>query len=126
MDDIDIKSTLKTPAILFNESEKRLIIEGRSILENPAKFYSPLITKLKHYHTHPIGKLEVDFKLEFFNTTSSIVILKVLKHLFLLQASNTEIIINWYYDEHDSDLLEVGRDYSELLNFPFNFIATSI
>jgi len=123
MGDINIKPTRKTPSILFNESEKRLIIEGRSILENPARFYKPLIAKLKDCYNRPIGKLEIDFKLEYFNTTSSIVILQVLKHIYSLHNSNSEIIINWYYDEDDEDLLEVGQDYSELLNFPFNLVS---
>jgi hypothetical protein len=123
MSDINIKGTVKTPAISFCEADKRLIIEGRSTLENPARFYKPLISKLKDFNNERIAKLEIDFKLEYFNTTSSLVILDVLKHLQSLDAPDSEVVINWYYDEEDEDLLEIGQDYSTMLNFPFNLVV---
>jgi len=123
MNDINIKGTVKTPAISFDETEKRLIIEGRSTLENPARFYKPLISKLKDFNNTSIERLEIDFKLEYFNTTSSLVILDVLKHLQSLDTPENEVVINWYYDEEDEDLLEIGEDYSTMLNFPFNLVV---
>lgn len=123
MSDINIKGTIKTPSISFNEAEKHLVIEGRSTLENPARFYKPLISKIKDYNNLPSGKMEIDFKLEYFNTTSSLVILDVLKQLQSLDAPDNEVVINWHYDEEDEDLLEIGEDYSAMLNFPFNLVV---
>lgn len=123
MNDIDIKATLKTPTILFNKSENYLLIEGRSTLENPNKFYMPLIEKLKETIKPSSVKMEIDFKLEYFNTTSSLSILTVLKHLQSLHTSKNEVVINWYYDEEDEDVLEIGKDYSTILNFPFNLLS---
>ena len=68
-------------------------------------------------------KFEIDFKLEYFNTTSSIVILDVLKHLQSMDTPENKVIINWHYDEEDEDLLEIGEDYSTMLNFPFNLVV---
>ena len=100
-----------------------MIIEGRSTTENPVLFYKPLISKLKDFNNGSIERLEIDFKLEYFNTTSSLVILDVLKHLQSLNAPDNEVVINWYYDEEDEDLLEIGQDYSTMLNFPFNLVV---
>ncbi|MFB0926001.1 MAG: DUF1987 domain-containing protein [Vicingaceae bacterium] len=123
MSDINIKGTLNTPSILFNKTENRWIIEGRSTLENPVIFYNPLISMINDGIKFPKGKMEIDFKLEYFNTTSSLVILNVLKQLHSLDAPGNEVIINWYYDEEDEDLLEIGQDYSAMLNFPFNLVC---
>tara|TARA_B100000809_G_scaffold172348_1_gene169628 strand:- start:4029 stop:4409 length:381 start_codon:yes stop_codon:yes gene_type:complete len=123
MSDINIKGTFNTPSILFNKKENHLIIEGRSTLENPVIFYKPLISKIKDGIKFPDGKMEIDFKLEYFNTTSSLVILDVLKQLHSLDSPGNEVIINWYYDEEDEDLLEIGEDYSMILNFPFNLVV---
>jgi len=123
MSDIDIKGTLKTPTILFNVANNYLLIEGRSTLENPAKFYKPLILKLKASLKTSSGKMVVDFKLEYFNTTSSLAILDVLKHLQSLNTTKNKVIINWYYDVDDEDLLEAGEDYSTILKHPFNLIS---
>ncbi len=123
MSDLNIEGTLKTPTISFSEKEKRLLIEGRSTPEDPIQFYEPLISKLKDFVKSPIGKMEIDFKLEYFNTTSSLVILDVLKHLQSVNTVNNEVVINWHYDKDDEDLLEVGEDYSTMLKFPINLIV---
>ncbi len=123
MSDIDIKGTLKTPTILFKKSDNYLLIEGRSTLENPNNFYKPLISKLKEAIHSSSGKVEIDFKLEYFNTTSSLSILALLRHLQSLNTKSNEVVINWHYDEEDEDILEIGKDYSTILKFPFNLVA---
>lgn len=123
MSDINIKGTFNTPSISFNKKENHLIIEGRSTLEDPVIFYKPLISKIKDGLKFPQGKMEIDFKLEYFNTTSSLVILDVLKKLHSLDAPGNKVIINWYYDAGDEDLLEIGQDYSAMVNFPFNLVS---
>jgi len=122
MADINIIGTLKTPTISFNEKDKHLLIEGRSIPENPIEFYEPLLNQLKDYLNIPVGKMEIDFKLEYFNTSSSIVILDVLRQLKKISEQNNHIVVNWFYDADDFDLLEIGEDYSTLMNFPFNLL----
>ncbi|MBL4670229.1 MAG: DUF1987 domain-containing protein [Flavobacteriales bacterium] len=121
MSDIDIEGTLKTPTISFDEINNYLLIEGRSTLENPAKFYKPLISKLEKLEKSSSREMKIDFKLEYFNTTSSIAILDVLKRLQSLNKDK-EIVINWSYDEGDEDILEIGEDYSSILKFPFNLV----
>ena len=123
MSDINIKGTLKTPTILFKKSTNYLLIEGRSTLENPNKFYKPLISNLKDSMKSVSGTMEIDFKLEYFNTTSSLAILDVLKHLLSLNTAKNKVVINWHYDEEDEDILEIGKDYSTIVNFPFNLVS---
>lgn len=123
MSDINIKGTLNTPTISFNEKSAHFVIEGRSTIENPAAFYKPLITRIKDYSNAPVSKIEIDFKLEYFNTTSSLVILDVLENLHSLHTPTNQVVINWHYDEVDEDLREIGEDYSEILKFPFNLVA---
>lgn len=99
------------------------MIEGRSTHENPARFYRLLISKLKDDLVFTDGEMKIDFKLEYFNTPSSLVLLGVLKKLQALNAPGNEVIINWHYDEEDEDLLEAGQDYSTILDFPFNLVV---
>lgn len=123
MNDINIKGTFVTPKIIFNKEDKHLIIEGISTIENPTNFYKPLIAKLKDQVKDLEGKLEIDFKLLYFNSKSSIAILSVLKHLHSLSSENNEVVINWHYDKHDEDILDKGEVYSDILNHPFNLVA---
>ncbi len=123
MSDIDIKGTLNTPTILFKEANNYLLIEGRSTIEDPIIFYKPLISKLKNVIKSSSGKMEIDFKLEYFNTTSSLAILDVLRHLQSLNTVTNEVVINWHHNADDDDILEIGEDYSTILKFPFNIIS---
>ena len=123
MGDINIKGTLKTPSITFSKVGNHLVIKGRSTHENPARFYRPLISILKKGAVLTDERIEIDIKLEYFNTPSSLVLLDVLKQLQSLNTTKNEVVINWYYDEEDEDLLEVGKDYSRILNNPLNLIV---
>jgi outer membrane translocation and assembly module TamA len=120
MDDMIIKGTSETPTIEFNPSKGNLLIEGRSIPENSIDFFAPLMDALEGYNTPPSSFI-IDFKLEYFNTSSSKCILDVLRKLQSSQSEETAVTINWHYDEDDDEILEIGQDYSHIIEIPFNF-----
>ena len=65
-------------------------------------------------------------QLEYFNTSSSKCILDVFKKLENLHnKSVAEVIINWYYEEDDEDMLEAGEDYQSILKLPFKMVEVS-
>ncbi len=57
------------------------------------------------------------FKLEYFNTASSKLILDVLSNLEDIEG----MTIVWYYHEDDEDMQEAGEEFSELVELPFEF-----
>ncbi len=120
MSDIDIDGTSYTPTIKFSFSLGHLLIEGRSIPENSADFYEPLILSLDMYKNDPSESTTVDFKLEYFNTSSSKSLLDVLRKLQALYDEGNIVIINWYYEEDDDEILEIGEDFMSIVNVPFN------
>ena len=65
-------------------------------------------------------------QLEYFNTSSSKCILDVFKKLENLHnKSVAEVVINWYYEEDDEDMLEAGEDYQSILKLPFKMVEIS-
>ncbi|NJO88281.1 MAG: DUF1987 domain-containing protein [Chloroflexia bacterium] len=32
------------------------------------------------------------------------------------------MLVNWHYEKFDEDMKEVGEDFSELVNLPFNLL----
>ncbi len=62
------------------------------------------------------------FSLEYFNTSSSKCILDVFKKLEAIHKGKNEVIINWYYEEDDEDMLEAGEDYESIIRVPFKMI----
>jgi len=122
MDPISIEGTPKTPTINFDAKKGIVEIKGRSIPENSIEFYKPLVDWLESYQASPKELTQVNIQLEYFNTSSSKCILDVFKKLETIYKSGNEVIINWYYEEDDEDMLEAGEDYQSIIKIPFKMI----
>jgi ABC-type molybdenum transport system ATPase subunit/photorepair protein PhrA len=46
----------------------------------------------------------------------------VFKKLETIHKSKHEVVINWYYEEDDEDMLEAGEDYESIIRVPFKMI----
>ena len=122
MKNLIIKGEAKTPTVEFDYNKGELVISGRSIPENSIEFYKPLIEALESYNSNSQSNTKVDIQLEYFNTSSSKCILDVFKKLEAINSGSSEVVINWYYEEDDEDMLEAGEDYQAIINIPFKMI----
>lgn len=123
MENLLIVSTKRTPEVSFT-TDGRLVISGRSIPEDPNKFYDQLFAWVFNYCQELADTTTVDISLEYFNSGSSKAILEILRALVDKAANSKQISINWYYEEGDDDILERGEYYESILNIKFNFIET--
>lgn len=117
MKDLIIKETEKTPSIALNTNGV-LKIEGRSIPEDAAKFFRPLLDWTNGFTA---DEIRVDIKLEYFNTSSSKFILEMLR-LLENNPDNSNILVNWFYEEGDLDVLESGQYFESIIGIPFKYI----
>jgi len=122
MEALLIEGTAKTPNVKFEAEQGFIEIKGRSIPENSIEFYKPLVDWLEDYSKTPAGLTKVNIQLEYFNTSSSKCILDVFKKLEAIYKAKNEVIINWYYEEDDEDMLEAGEDYESIIRVPFKMI----
>ncbi|MDX9697003.1 MAG: DUF1987 domain-containing protein [Bacteroidales bacterium] len=122
MESISIEGTPKTPSVSFDANTGIIEIKGRSIPENSIEFYRPLVEWLEEYSKEPQKLTTVNIQLEYFNTSSSKCILDVFKKLETIKKAKNEVIINWYYEEDDEDMLEAGEDYESIIRIPFKMI----
>ena len=121
MENLVIEGTKKTPEIQFL-SDGKLKISGRSIPEDPSKFYNTLLLWVYDYCNNLSPATVVDIDLEYFNSGSSKYILQLLRELKVASDKGNEIKINWYYEEGDDDILERGEYYASILEIDINFI----
>lgn len=122
MEPISIEGTAKTPSVKFDAETGVLEIKGRSIPENSIEFYKPLVDWLESYSSSAKDKTIVNVQLEYFNTSSSKCILDVFKKLEALNKGKSDVMVNWYYEEDDEDMLEAGEDYESIIRVPFKMI----
>lgn len=115
MEIINIEGTEDTPKIILDKTNKIFEISGRSLPEDSAEFYQPVLDWLSEYAKDTLPETIFDFKLEYFNTASSKLILDVLT--VLEDIENT--IVHWYFYEDDEDMEEAGEEFSELVDVKF-------
>ena len=122
MDSIFIEQTAKTPKVDFNSQTGFLCLEGISIPENSVDFYRTLIDWINEYSITPLPETTLVLKLEYFNTSTSVVLLDIFKLLSKIKGSK----VHWYYEIDDVEMEEVGRDYSGMIDIPFKLISVDV
>jgi hypothetical protein len=116
-----ILSTKNTPEIIL-DPEGIIIIRGRSMNGNINELAPEIEEWINSYITCPAEVTYVDFCLEYFNKANSGVIISLIKRIESLKLINKKLVINWFYEEGDEDILEKGEYFASELNIRFNFI----
>ncbi|OFX89384.1 MAG: hypothetical protein A2W99_13900 [Bacteroidetes bacterium GWF2_33_16] len=120
MQNLFIEGTDTTPLIDFYTNGK-LLIKGRSLPEDVHKFYEPVFYWIKKLEAETV---KFDVKMEYINTSSTKKILNLLIEL----ENNTNIKnieINWFYEDDDFDMLDLGEMYEiNLERSTFTLIET--
>jgi hypothetical protein len=110
----EIKPTLKTPHVIIDSAAANISISGISIPEDPHSFYASFLKELDEFlKSHP-KKLTFEFKLEYFNTSSALMIRRFLKKLAENQ-NKSDILVKWFYENYDEDLKTAGEEFSSLV-----------
>jgi predicted membrane GTPase involved in stress response len=104
---IFIEKSAKTPQIDFNQLTGELIFYGRSIPENAAKIYEPLLDWINDYVKSPHNTTNLRLNLEYFNTASSIWIAKIITALSKISKDNSVLFIHLYFDIEDFESMDM-------------------
>ncbi len=118
-----VEKTQKTPYICFDASIGKLAIVGHSLPTNAQEFYKPLNDLVDNYIKDPLDVTELYFQLEYFNTSSSKVILQVFQKFEILKKMGKEVIAIWYLDEDDLDMADVVKTYQTSVEIPITLAA---
>lgn len=112
-----IEGTHATPAITFEPGLIKII--GRSIPEDSAEFYEPVIHAMHDYFRHTIEKTEILIHLEYINSGSKKFITNILGICNEAFSSGHNLSIIWNYDYDDESMEELGNDLKLMWNLPF-------
>lgn len=95
--------TPKTPKIEFNALTGELILQGRSFPENSAEVYDPLVEWVSEYVKIPREVTNFYLKLEYFNSSSLLWIIKIIKGLCRIDKEGSNLFFHLYFDDDDFD-----------------------
>jgi hypothetical protein len=123
MDKLIIQAKNNFPYTHLDPQTGILEFKGKSSPENAHEFYEPILNWLKEYSKKPAKITVLEIYLNYFNTASSKNIFYMLRIMQSIAESGNTVKIKWMYDKNDSDLLEAGEDYSQIVEAPFEFIS---
>lgn len=109
--------------VIIDRKEGNFEFKGRFMPQKTKEFFQPVFDTITEYVMKPCKKTTLSFKLDYFNTASSKKILDIFIIFEQIQSKNQEVVVNWYSSESDSDILDAGKGYSELVKLPFNFLT---
>ena len=113
----------KMPTISLNAETGEMEFSGRSIPENSANLYEPVMGWMDEYIKDPCQKTNFIIKLEYFNTSSSKYLLEIFRRFEELFKNGKEVSVQWYYELEDEDMQESGDDFRDILKIPVELIV---
>jgi hypothetical protein len=133
MEKLFISPTPTSPEIILSPAEGVFHIRGTSAPEDVRALYYPVILWIKNFADNLIsGELNYfssdnPFKfrveLDYFNSSSAKFIYDIAFELKRLPPEGIPVIIEWFYDNEDIDMLEAGQDISLLVEMEFRYVS---
>jgi hypothetical protein len=123
MEALDIKATNDTPRVILDPENDIFEISGRSLPEDVVTFYQPVLDWLDDYKAYPGKKTEFVFKYIYFNTATSKLVQDILFKLEGLHESGHSVSVQWYFEQDDEDMYDLGLEFKENVNLSFEIIG---
>ena len=123
MKSLDIKGTNDTPKVILDKKNDMFEISGRSLPEDVVSFYKPIIDWLEEYKNDPLEYTEFVFRFIYFNTATSKLVQDIIFKLEELYEAGNNVQVMWFYEEDDEDMQDVGEEFMEICDVPFELMG---
>jgi hypothetical protein len=117
--------TENSPEIILDREANNMELSGRSLPEDVITFYEPVISWIEEYSKNPLENTVFNFKLSYFNTASSKVILDILTLFEEMIEEGRHVLVRWHFADDDEDMQEAGEEYSDMVDVPFEIVMYS-
>ncbi|MEZ5072880.1 MAG: DUF1987 domain-containing protein [Bacteroidales bacterium] len=120
MEDLIIKATDKTIGV--DISHGILNFTGRSILTDPKLFFEPVTAWVGKYLKKPAEETVVNIKLDYIDTASTQALYQILRDLNSVRKKGMVLMVNWYVEDEDPEMKELGEMIEQRLGVDFQYI----
>ena len=108
--DLIIERTPKTPRIELRYSSGELSLTGRSLPENATRIYEPVLKWVGDYVIQPQPVTNLRLNVEYFNTSSSLWISKIMKTLTRINNPDYRLMVHIYIPLEEYDDMKMSDD----------------
>jgi hypothetical protein len=121
---IHILPTGNTPEFLL-KPEGIIKIKGRGLFGDNSEVTEQVMYWIDGYLVNPAEITYIIVALEYLNSFSTSIIVSIFKKLSQVILKSQKLVIQWYYEEDDEDILERGEYIAETFNLPIKFILSN-
>ncbi|MCU0362107.1 MAG: DUF1987 domain-containing protein [Bacteroidales bacterium] len=132
MQTLYVEPTALTPEIRFSPSENTFMIKGTSSPEDVRAIYYPVIEWTRDYIAEMLADgtrvwsgdnpFVLRTELDYFNSSSAKFFYDIFLEFKKLENIGIPVVIEWYYEEEDTDSMEAGNDIALLAGMEFKYI----
>ncbi|MBC7694485.1 MAG: DUF1987 domain-containing protein [Burkholderiales bacterium] len=137
MENLIIQGTDSTPGIILDKQKHYIEFTGDSRPENVKMFFEPVLNWISEYMNHIYFfsnesskkiNIIVDFKFEYFNSSSAKYIIDIINALTKIKSTNknVDLCLNWCYEEDDDDIKDAGQEFVKITGIPMSFILIKL
>jgi len=123
LEEVHILPTDKTPEILLDPNGN-IKFKGRGLIVNNTEVPEEILNWIDEYLANPAEITYVNIAFEYLNSFSTTILVTILKKLAQVDQQSKKLIIKWYYEVDDEDILERGEYVLSAINIPIEFILT--
>jgi len=111
---LHIEASHKTPQIDFDHNTGELVLTGKSIPENAAKVYESLLQWVNVYKNSPKRITNLRLNLEYFNTSSTLWLAKIVQSLSTIKNKSCTLIIHLFFGIDEFETMQADDLKDEL------------
>ncbi len=119
MENLIISPTKTTFGVNFNVEKGALDISGTSYPDNAIEFFKPILDWVKEFTETKNDPLLIQFKVNYYNTSSSKYLFKMLEMIENYYKKGNEVDLIWHYYEGEEDMLDTWKELIDELDLPY-------
>lgn len=90
-------------------------------MEDTAPFHQAIVSWLRNYFQNPAEKTVLELELDYLSTSSSKMLMDILFELNKFHIFGNDVLVKWKFYEHDEDMEEMGHEFEEMVDMPFEY-----
>ncbi len=119
---IEIPETDDTPMVLYDLANNTFKMSGPSFPENAPDFYSPIVACLTAMDPQSPGRLVIELDFSILSSASNKMVYELLVKLEKIHYLGKDMLIKWYYEGFDEDMIDEGNGYKSNLKIDFELV----
>jgi hypothetical protein len=123
MNDLTINAEKDTLKVTCHYETGIIKLEGVSYPADAAEFFNPIFEWLETYIEQVGGAIVMNLFINYLNTSSTKCLFDIVDRMEEYYNDNNKAQVNWYYEKNDEDIKEIGLEFQEDMQIPFEVLS---